>query len=78
MIKKEFRGLVLRIYEEENKTYEEMAKNLMMDKRSFADIASGKHKCGELTILLLLLHLQDPNSFLQHLKQEMESVLRGK
>ncbi len=77
IMKKEFRVLVLRFYETENLTQEKMAEALLMDRRSYAAIVSGKSACGGLTILLLLTHLKDPNAFLQQLKEEMTLVEKG-
>ena len=73
IIKTVFRTLALKTRERLDLTQKEMANRLDMCERSYFDIEAGKTKCGTLTVLLLLMELEDPRGFLLDLKAAFES-----
>ncbi len=77
IIKDEFRDFALHIHNNESLTQMKMANALLMDRRSIADIESGEHMCGELTIILMLIHLEDANPFLQNIRRRLEAAYYG-
>ncbi len=72
ILKDEFHGRILQIHDKDALTQERMANALIMDRRSFADIERGEHMCGELTIIFILIYLEDANPLLQSLKRQFE------
>ena len=73
IIKTVFRTLALKIRERLDLTQKEMADRLDMCERSYFNMEAGKTKCGTLTVLLLLMELEDPRLFLLDLKAAFES-----
>ena len=73
IIKTVFRTLALKTRERLDLTQKEMANRLDMCERSYFDIEAGKTKCGTLTVLLLLMELEDPRGFLLDLKAAFDA-----
>lgn len=73
-LKNATRELALREREKEGLTQEIMAEALYMSTRSYSDIECGITSCGALTVVLLLLRLQEPELFLQELKREFAKL----
>ena len=73
IIKTAFRALALKTRERPLLTQKEMADRLDMCERSYFDIEAGNTKCGTLTVLLLLMELEDPLTFLLELKIAFEA-----
>jgi len=67
ILKARFRDLALRTRYELGFTQKRMSELLMMNENSYSDIETGKAGCGELTIVLLLIMVDDPAHFLREL-----------
>ncbi len=80
MIRKEMAPIVkkaLREYMLEERTrleltQEEMSASLAMSPRSYADIERGVSCCGTLTTLMLLMSMEEPETFLEELRERVE------
>ncbi len=76
VVKKKLRELVIKERHRQDMVQEEMAGALVMSPRSYADIERGAGSCGMLTVLLLLMSMEDPESFLEDLRQEIETTVK--
>ena len=74
VIKEEFKELV------SNKRYAlelsqaKMAEALAMSERSYEDIESGRSSCGTLTVLLILMKMENRDEFLAELYPKLEKA----
>ena len=56
-------------------TQEKMAESLMMDKRSYHDLVSGKSCCSALTLVIyLLIYCDDIEKFFGDIQKEFENA----
>ena len=74
VLKQKFRNLALKIRCEQGLTQSEMSKALVMSERSYEDIERGQSGCGTLTIVLLLMKVDNPIIVLDDLRMELEKA----
>ena len=74
VLKEMFRELALKTRYERGLTQNEMSKALVMSERSYEDIERGQSGCGTLTIVLLLMKIDNPTFFLDDLKIKLEKA----
>jgi len=74
ILKNELRTLAIRERDELNLTQRKMAEALVMSETSYSDIECGDNMCGTLTAILLIMRLDDPNEFIQHLKGKFKEL----
>lgn len=74
VLKQKFRNLALKIRYEQGLTQSEMSKALVMSERSYEDIERGKSGCGALTIVLLLMKVDNPLIVLDDLRMKLEKA----
>lgn len=72
ILKETFKELALKTRYERGLTQNKMSRALVMSERSYEDIERGKTGCGALTVVLLLMELDDPILFLNGLKKKLE------
>ena len=72
ILKDAFRELALKTRYERGLTQNKMSRALVMSERSYEDIERGKTGCGALTVVLLLMELDDPILFLNGLIKKLE------
>lgn len=74
VLKQKFRNLALKIRYEQGLTQSEMSKALVMSERSYEDIERGQSGCGALTIVLLLMKVDNPIIVLDELRMELKKA----
>ena len=74
VLKQKFRNLALKIRYEQGLTQSEMSKALVMSERSYEDIERGQSGCGALTIVLLLMTVDNPIIVLDELRMELKKA----
>lgn len=74
ILKETFRDLALKIRYEQGFTQSKMSRALVMSERSYEDIERGQSGCGALTIILLLMKVENPLTVLDELKLELEKA----
>lgn len=74
VLKQKFRNLALKIRCEQGLTQSEMSKALVMSERSYEDIERGQSGCGALTIVLLLMKVDNSIIVLDDLRMELEKA----
>lgn len=74
ILKEAFKELALKTRYERGLTQNKMSKALVMSERSYEDIERGKTGCGALTVVLLLMEIDDPILFLNSLKKKLEKA----
>lgn len=72
ILKETFKDLALKIRYEQGLTQSKMSNALVMSERSYEDIERGHSGCGALTIVLLLMKLEDPSAFLDKLRIKLK------
>lgn len=72
ILKETFRNLALKIRYEQGLTQSKMASALVMSERSYEDIERGQSGCGALTIVLLLMKVENPSIVLDNLRTKLE------
>ena len=72
ILKETFRNLALKIRYEQGLTQSKMASALVMSERSYEDIERGQSGCGALTIVLLLMKVENPSIVLDNLRIKLE------
>ena len=75
VLKQRLRVLALETRSRLGLTQKEMSELLSMGERSYFDIESGNYKCGTLTAFLLLVLQEDPNIFLDTVRDEFDHIL---
>jgi DNA-binding XRE family transcriptional regulator len=75
VLKQRLRVLALETRSRLGLTQKEMSELLSMGERSYFDIESGNYKCGTLTAFLLLVLQEDPNIFLDTVRDEFDRIL---
>lgn len=75
VLKQRLRMLALETRSRLGLTQKEMSELLSMGERSYFDIESGNYKCGTLTAFLLLVLQEDPNIFLDTVRDEFDRIL---
>lgn len=60
ILKEVFRELALKTRYERGLTQSKMSRALVMSERSYEDIERGKTGCGALTVVLLLMEIDNP------------------
>lgn len=73
-LKETFRDIVLKKRYERELTQAKMAEALVMSDRSYEDIENGETSCGSLTMILLLLDMENREEFLRDLRARLEKV----
>ena len=73
-LKKAFRDAVLKLRYERGLTQAKMAEALVMSERSYEDIEAGRTSCGALTSVLVLMKIEDKDSFLSDLNEKLENA----
>ena len=71
-LKEVFRVHALKARHDYNLTQAKMAEALVMSERSYEDIENGVSACGTLTVILLLLQMEDRDAFLSDLREKLE------
>lgn len=51
-----------------------MSELLFMNEKSYSDIETGVYMCGTLTCIILIMMQEDPNIFLQTIRQQIDKV----
>jgi len=74
VLKEAFKELALKTRYERGLTQNKMSRALVMSERSYEDIERGKTGCGALTVVLLLMEIDDPILFLNVLKKKLEKA----
>ena len=74
ILKETFRELALKTRYEWGLTQNKMSRALVMSERSYEDIERGHSGCGVLTIVLLLMQIDNPIFFLNDLKIKLEKA----
>ena len=74
ILKEVFRELALKIRYERGLTQNKMSRALVMSERSYEDIERGKAGCGTLTVVLLLMEIDNPIFFLNDLRKKLEEA----
>lgn len=74
VLKETFRELALKTRYERGLTQGKMSSALVMSHRSYEDIERGHSGCGALTIVLLLMEIDNPIFFLNDLKIKLEKA----
>ena len=72
VIKDVFHEAVLKTRYKCGLTQAKMAEALVMSERSYESIESGHSSCGTLTVILLLIKLDNRNEFLDTLREMLE------
>ena len=75
VLKQMLRALALETRSRLGLTQKEMSELLSMGERSYYDIESGNYKCGTLTAFLLLVMQEDPDLFLDTVREEFDRIL---
>ena len=74
ILKEAFRELALKTRYERGLTQNKMSRALVMSERSYEDIERGRAGCGALTVVLLLLEIDNPIFFLNTLRKKLEEA----
>ena len=74
ILKDAFRELALKTRYERGLTQNKMSRALVMSERSYEDIERGKAGCGTLTVVLLLMEIDNPIFFLNDLRKKLEKA----
>ena len=74
VLKEAFRELALKTRYERGLTQSKMSRALVMSDRSYEDIERGQSGCGALTIVLLLMEIDNPIFFLDDLRIKLEKA----
>ena len=74
VLKEAFRELALKTRYERGLTQNKMSRALVMSERSYEDIERGKTGCGALTVVLLLMEIDNPILFLNDLRKKLEKA----
>lgn len=74
VVKEAFRETVLKMRGEYGLTQAKMAEALVMSERSYESIESGHSSCGILTVILVLIKLDNQNEFLDALREKLEQA----
>ena len=74
ILKEAFRELALKTRYERGLTQNKMSRALVMSDQSYENIERGHSGCGALTIVLLLMEIDNPIFFLNDLKIELEKA----
>ncbi len=74
VIKEAFREAVLKMRYEYGLTQAKMAEELVMSERSYESIESGHSSCGVLTVILILIKLNNREEFLDMLCKKLEQA----
>ena len=74
VLKEVFRELALKTRYERGLTQNIMSRALVMSERSYEDIERGKTSCGALTVVLLLMEIDNPIFFLDELRKKLEKA----
>ena len=68
-LKQHLKTTILNLRSEKCLTQEQMASELWMERRSYADLESGKNMMGLITFLRLLFLLDNPQNFLSEIQK---------
>ncbi len=74
LLKEEFRVLALRIRTNLDITQDKMGELLEMHKNSYAEIENGANLCGSITLVLLLLQLDEPTEYISYLGDQIKAL----
>lgn len=74
VLKEAFKELALKTRYERGLTQNKMSRALVMSERSYEDIERGKTGCGALTVVLLLMEIDNPKCFLDDLRNKLEKA----
>ncbi len=74
ILKQELRFLALKTRNHLELTQKQMSELLFMNEKSYSYIETGVYMCGTLTCIILIMMQEDPNDFLQNLKQKIDKV----
>lgn len=74
MLKQELRLIALKTRNHLALTQKQMSELLFMNEKSYSDIETGVYMCGTLTCIILIMMQEDPNAFLQNLRQKIDKV----
>ena len=72
LLKNELRLLAIRTRNRLDLTQRKMADRLVMSESSYSDIETGVSMCGTLTTVLLLSEQEDPDAYLQYLREKFQ------
>ena len=73
-LKETFRELVLKLRYDLELPQSKMAEALAMSERSYEDIENGHSSCGTLTVLLILMKMENRDEFLAALYPKLEKA----
>lgn len=74
ILKQELRFLALNTRNRLELTQKQMSELLFMNEKSYSDIETGVYMCGTLTCIILIMMQEDPNAFLQNLRQQIDKL----
>lgn len=74
VLKEAFKELALKTRYERGLTQNKMSRALVMSERSYEDIERGKTGCGALTVILLLMEIDNPIYFLNDLRNKLQKA----
>lgn len=74
VVKEILRDVVLKMRYEYGLTQAKMAEALVMSERSYENIESGRSSCGVLTVMLILIKLDNRDEFLEKMRKKLEQA----
>ena len=74
VLKESLRSLALKTRDHLDLTQRDMAEKLSMSETAYSDIETGAYMCGTLTTVLLLIEQDDPQKFLNEMKEKFEEL----